>query len=202
MLQEYSHSHGLGSSHWNKQDFPSKTTSRWQQTTPKHIDAILQGCSCSLCLKAWAPPTFTVSAFSLILFSRWRNPMFACYIEKGSVHAVYSQITELIFSSGIITLIITTFQPLAAPEPISFFSSPKCWTTKASEQNRQPSRRSPLQGRSCVLHRGYAKTYTAWIPQKGSGDKVVFSLVYRDLSSFSLNLLMMLCRAKKSPNCW
>lgn len=121
MLQEYSHSHGLGSSHWNKQDFPSKTTSRWQQMTPKHIDAILQGCSCSLCLKAWAPPTFTVSAFSLILFSRWRNPMFACYIEKSSVHAVYSQITELIFSSGITTLIITTFQPLAAPEPTSFF---------------------------------------------------------------------------------
>lgn len=51
--------------------------------------------------------------------------MFACYIEKSSVHAVYSQITELIFSSGITTLIITTFQPLAAPEPTSFFSSPK-----------------------------------------------------------------------------
>lgn len=136
----------------------------------------------------WRPELHQHSLFQLFpwyYLSQWRNPMFACYIEKSSVHAVYLQITELIFSSGIITLIITTFQPLAAPEPISFFSSPKCWTTKASEQNRQPSRRSPLQGRSCVLHRGYAKTYTAWIPQKGSGDKVVFSLVYRDLSSFS-----------------
>lgn len=121
MLQEYSHSHDLGSSHWNKQDFPSKTKSRWQQTTPKHIDAILQGCSCSLCLKAWAPPTFTVSAFSLILFSRWRNPMFVCYIEKSSVHAVYPQITELICSSGITTLIITTFPAFSCPWTNFFF---------------------------------------------------------------------------------
>lgn len=76
------------------------------------------------------------------------------------------------------------FSAFSCPWTNFFFFLSKM-INKDTEQHRQPSRRSPLQGRSCVLHRGYAKTYTAWIPQNGSGDKVVFSLVYGDLSSFS-----------------
>lgn len=201
MLQEYSHSHGLGWSQWNKQDFPSKTC-RWQQTTPKPIDATLQGCSCSLCLKAWAPPTFTVSALFLILFSRWRNPKFACYIEKSSVYAVYPQITEFICSSGITTLIITTFPAFSCPWT-NFF----VFLSKMLNNKGLGAKHAAIQTKSST---GKVLCITPWLCQDlhcmNSTKRVWgikwFSVLCTEIFPTSLNLLMMLCRAKKSPNCW